>query len=99
MKKNLRLLLLGGSILVLVVNVEVLELVGVLALRDHAKPIAQLLLLQVLLREVLDVLLGEGDGRAHGELRLLPGDLDRVAKLASLAVHLDAIVKVLLLNC
>lgn len=77
-------------------NVEVLELVRVLALRDHAKPIAELLLLEVLLREVLDVLLGEGDAGDNSERRLLPGDPDRVAELTGLAVDLDAVVQVLL---
>ena len=59
---------------------------------------ACLLLLQVLLRQVLEVTLGEGDVRGDSHLRLVPRDRDHVTKVAGLARHLDAVLQKLLLR-
>jgi hypothetical protein len=70
-------------------------------LRDQAGRVrmaACLLLLQVLLRQVLEVTLGEGDVRGDSHLRLVPRDRDHVTKVAGLARHLNAVLQKLLLR-
>ena len=59
---------------------------------------ACLLLLQVLLRQVLEVTLGEGDVRCDSHLRLVPRHCYHVTKVAGLARHLDAVLQKLLLR-
>ena len=59
---------------------------------------ACLLLLQVLLRQVLEVTLGEGDVRCDRHLRLVPRHCYHVTKVAGLARHLDAVLQKLLLR-
>lgn len=51
-------------------NREVSHLVGVLVAGDHVQVVAELLLLEVLLRQVLEVALGERCLRCHGDTRL-----------------------------
>ncbi|KAB8338762.1 hypothetical protein FH972_021707 [Carpinus fangiana] len=85
-------------LLAIVDNVVEAELVVASAGADDAQPVAQLLLLQVLLGEVLEVAAGELlvgnnlDLAAVGALR----DLDGIAQVAGAAVDLDAVVEKLL---
>lgn len=83
--------LLSGSLNIL--NVEEANLVGRLAGGDDLEPITELLLLEELLDEILEVTLGEGSLGLDGDLGLLAVDLDVLAELTSLAVHLDAVVQ------
>jgi len=78
------------------VDVEVAELVGGLVGGDHVEVIAELLLLQVLLGEVLEVSLGEGGFSSDEKLGAVAGDGYCLAEHAGLAVDLDAVVKELL---
>lgn len=82
--------------LLAVLNVEVLEGVTLLALGEDAEVIAETLLLEVLLGEVLEVLLAvlHGGGDVEGVADEV--DLDLVAKLALLAVELNLGLEVLL---
>jgi hypothetical protein len=57
-------------------------------------PVTKLVLLQELFGEVLEVPLAEGNVRSHCDLRVsIPGELDAIAKLTSLALDLDTIVQ------
>ena len=71
------------------VDGEVPHLVGRLVRGDDVQVVAQLLLLQVLLREVLEVALGEGQLGRDDDLRLVDGQRDRVAEVARLAADLS----------
>jgi len=76
--------------------VEVAEFIAQLvgALGDDADEIAQVVFLQILLGEVLDVLLGEGQLGLDDDLvgvGLVRGDLDELAEVAGLAFNLDAL--------
>ena len=91
--------LLGILILIvrfLVVDLEVSELVAVLGVGNHTQPVSQVVLLQVLLGEVLQVSLGEGDVGGEGDLCLLPLHGELLAEVAGLASNLDALLEVLL---
>lgn len=77
-------------------DLEVSQFVGVLGTGNDVQEITKLLLLQVLLGQVLQVSLGEWKFSSDVNLSLLTGDLDLGAKVASLAVDLDAVVQVLL---
>ena len=75
---------------------EVAELVAelVAAIGNDADEIAQVVFLQVLLGEVLDVLLGEGElGRDDdlGGVVLVGGDLNLGSEVTGLALNLDAL--------
>jgi len=61
-----RLLLVIGSLVL--VDLEVSEGVGVLGGSDDSEEVLEVVLLQVLLGEVLEVSLGEGDGGGKDEL-------------------------------
>jgi hypothetical protein len=86
------LVLLGIS----TADLEVSQLVGVLAGRDDVQEITQLLLLEVLLGQVLQVSLGKGKLSLDVDLGLLAGDDDLGTEVASLVVDLDAVVEELL---
>jgi len=58
----------------------------------------RLLLFQVLLRQVLEVALGEGNVRGDRHLRLVPRDRHHVTKVARLSGDLDAVLQKLLLR-
>merc|ERR1711924_226417 len=75
-------------IIIIVRNVEVAKLVCALGGSDHMNIVAELLLLQVLLGQVLQVALGERWLGGHHDLGLLTVDLDLVAEVASLAADL-----------
>ena len=83
--------LLGILILIvrfLVVNLEVSELVAVLGVGNHTQPVSQVVLLQVLLGEVLQVSLGEGDVRGEADLGLNPLHHQILAEVVGLATNL-----------
>merc|ERR1740121_729678 len=81
------------SLVVLVlIDIEVPELVGCLVWRDDSEEVAELLHLQILLGQVLQIPLREGELWAHRDLGLVAGDGDLVTEVASLAIHLDPIL-------
>ena len=86
--------LLGGLLLVL--DVEVLERVGVLALGEDADPVTQVLLLEELLRQVLEVALAVGHRRRDAQDVFGERDLDLVGQLALAAVELRVLLEELL---
>ena len=91
--------LLGILILIvrfLVVDLEVSELIAVLGVGHNTEPVPEVVLLQVLLGEVLQVSLGEGDVGGEGDLSLLPLHGELLAEVAGLASNLDALLEVLL---
>jgi hypothetical protein len=81
-------------------NLEVLDGVGGLVGRHDTQPVAQLVLLEVLLGQVLQVALGDGKvGRAKRQLVAVAGDADfTFGQVVGAAIHLDAIAQVLLLR-
>ncbi|PAV62048.1 hypothetical protein WR25_11510 [Diploscapter pachys] len=84
--------------LVVLVDVEVAQLVGVLVDGHHAQPVTQSVLLQVSIFW-LDIPLGEGDLGDDRDLGLGDLDLDVVgSELTGLAVDLDARVEEVLLQ-
>jgi hypothetical protein len=74
-------------------DLEVSQLVRVLAVGNNVQEITKLGLLQELLGQVLQVSLGERKLSRYRHLGLVRGDFDLASKLASLAVDLDAVVK------
>lgn len=74
-------------------DLEVSQLVRVLAVGNNVQEITKLGLLQELLGQVLQVSLGERKLSRDRHLGLVRGDFDLASKLASLAVDLDAVVK------
>lgn len=85
-------------VIFLVLDLEVAQLVAVFAGGDDTQPIPQVVLLQVLLREVLQVPLAERHFRVHRQLHLLPFYADDVTKVVRLAVYLDTFLQVFLLQ-
>ena len=83
-------------ILIVLLDVVVAELIAVLARRDDPQPVAERLLLEVSLRQVLEVALGEAHVGSHGQLLVLGVDADLLAQLARLAVDLDVLCEELL---
>jgi hypothetical protein len=81
-------------LVILVVDLEVAELVGVLGRCHHAQPVPKVVLLQVLLRQVLKVALGERHRRRHDDLILLLGEGDVLAEVLGLSGNLDALLEV-----
>jgi hypothetical protein len=85
--------------LLLVADVEVAQVVGDLGVSDDANEVAQLVLLEELLGQVLQVALGELVLGHNGDLLALLGNRDQALQLTGLAaVDLDAVVQVLLLK-
>merc|ERR1712071_487233 len=81
-----------------VVEAEVLELVRVLGAGHHAQVVTQAVLLQVLLGQVLQVPLAHLDVVActDGDLALCTLNVQVLAKVLGLAIHLDAVMEELL---
>jgi hypothetical protein len=93
--KEFHLLIIIISILV--DNVEEAQFIDALAGADHPQPIAQLLFLEELLRQVLQVSPAEGDMRHNLDLAIADTlDFDLVAEVAGAAFDLDAVVQELL---
>jgi len=82
----------------IVSNVEVPQLIDIPVLVgcDNPEPIPHIVLLQVLLRQVLQVPLGEGTLRSDADLVFLAGDGDSATEDPSLSIDLDAVVEELL---
>ena len=80
----------------LVVDLEVSQLIGVFLVCDHPEPVSEVVLLQILLGEVLEISLGEGDVGGEYQLGLLPVKNDLLAEVLGLAGNLDALMKVFL---
>merc|ERR1719367_2406588 len=95
-QKRLDLLVILFLLIVVVVDLEVSQLVAVLGVGNHTKPIPQVVFLQVLLGEVLRGALGEGGGGGDGNLVLLPDEGDLLAEVVGFATHLDPLAQVLL---
>lgn len=93
--KNLLVILL--LLFFTLVDVEVLELEGLLVSGNDTEPVTELVLLQETLGEVLEVTLGERNVGSDGDLGIsTTGNLDGITKVVGAALDLDAIVKVLL---
>lgn len=91
--------LLGIVVLIVVgADSEVAQLVRVLFVGHHTDPVAQTVLLQVLLGQVLEVCLGKVNVGADNELQLGALEGDVVAQVVHLAVDLKAGLDVLLLR-
>ena len=94
--RNNLLFILGFLI---VGDVEVTELEGLLVGGNDAQPIADLVLLQELLGEVLQVALGEGNVGDNSDLVVgTARDHDGFTQVVGATLNLDAIVKELLLQ-
>ena len=79
-----------GSLFVsLLLNVEVPDLVGVLVAGHDIEELPERMLLEVLLGEVLQVSLGEGDAGADGDSLGVPSDSHVGAQMPCLVVDFD----------
>jgi hypothetical protein len=74
-----------------VVNIEISELVRLLAGGNNAQPITELLFLQVLLDQVFEVSLRKGGLGKNSDFSLLALELDSFTKSSSLSVNLDVL--------
>jgi hypothetical protein len=95
-QKKLTVLLLSASWLLLVVDSEVAQLVHIRLGSHHAQVVAQRLLLEVLLGQVLQVPLRERQLGCDDQLGALASDGDHLFQVSCLAVDLDAVVQELL---
>ena len=77
-----------------VVDVEELKLVLVLAGGDDSQVLTEVLLLEVLLGQVLEVSLGEGDLSLDDEGVLVLGNSDGLAEVSDHAINLDVLGEV-----
>merc|ERR1719334_862 len=84
------------SLLLVVVDLEVAQLVRVLGGRDDTQPVPELVLLQVLLGEVLQVSLREGNIRGYDQFRLLLFQHNVGPQVACLASNFNAFQQELL---
>jgi hypothetical protein len=81
-------------------NVVELERIVVFGGSNDTNPVPQAVLLQELFGEILEVSLGEGDVGGNGDFVVTIADnLDIFAKLADLALDLDAVVQKLFKVC
>ena len=60
-------------------NIEVLNLVGLLVLGDHIQEFSKAVLFQVFLGEVLKISLGEGNGGVDVDFCSVIGDFDLIS--------------------
>merc|ERR1719317_491663 len=77
----------------LIVDLEVSELVNVLTASHHSQPITQVVLLQVLLRQVFQVPLGEVDVGVDNNLVLSAFNCAGRSKIVYFPFHLDAVLQ------
>lgn len=84
--------LFGGLVLL---DIEVLDLVGLLVLGDDVEELPKAVLFQVFLGKVLEVPLGEGHGADDIDFRSVIGNFDLVSKFASLAINFDPLTQIL----
>ena len=83
-----------GFLVGFVVNLEVAELIGVLVGGNNSEVLAHLLFLKVLLREVLQVSLGEVNFSLDDNTVLVLGDGDCIGEVTSLTINLDLLGEV-----
>lgn len=88
-KRNLFLRSLGFLVLV---NVEVTELIRIFGRGNDVHEIAQLVLLQELLCQVLEVALAEMDVTNDGDLATVTLNFDGLTELTGFSVDLELIV-------
>ena len=81
-----------GSLVIL--NVEVSEFVVVLAGGNNSQVLLKVLLLQVLLGQVLEVSLGEGDGGLNDDGGRVLGDGDMGTEISGLTINLNVLLEV-----
>ena len=72
----------------LVVDLEVSQLIGVLGRCHHPQPVPEVVLLEVLLGEILQVSLGEGDVGGEADLGLDSLHHQLLSKVVGLATNL-----------
>ncbi|GMS97786.1 hypothetical protein PENTCL1PPCAC_19961, partial [Pristionchus entomophagus] len=88
------LVLVVGALILILVDVEVSELVSVLGGGDHTEPVTEGVALEVLLGEVLEVSLGEGNLGGENYAGLDDLNLDAAdSELAGLASDLDLLAE------
>ena len=85
----MRSLLIGALLL----DVEVLDLVSGLVDGDDVQELTEAVPLEVLLGEVLEVSLGEGDVGLDGDLLVVAANLDLLAEFAGFAVDFDSVLE------
>jgi hypothetical protein len=85
----MRSLLIGSLLL----DVEVLDLVGGLVDGDDVQELAETVPLEVLLGEVLEVSLGEGDVGLDGDFLVVAAHLDLLSQFAGFAVDFDSVLQ------
>ena len=98
MKQSGRSLVLLFFLILLVIDLEVSELIRVFRRGDDSQPVPQVVLLQVLLRQVLEVPFTELNLGTDHDLRLVALDRDGGAQIVRLAIDFDPLVKILLLQ-
>jgi hypothetical protein len=82
------------SVVVVLVDVEVTELVGGFVRSDNVKVITELILLQVLFGQVLQVSLGERRLSINRDLGLIERNLHTLTEVGKFAIDFDALLKI-----
>lgn len=85
----MRSLLIGALLL----DVEVLDLIGGLVDGDDVQELTETVSLEVLFGEVLEVSLGEGDIGLNGDFLVVAAHLDLLSELAGFAVDFDPVLE------
>ncbi|GMT25226.1 hypothetical protein PFISCL1PPCAC_16523, partial [Pristionchus fissidentatus] len=88
------LVLVVRALILILVDVEVSELISVLGRSHHTEPVTEGVALEVLLGEVLEVSLGEGDLRGEDNAGLVDLNLDAAdGELTGLSSDLDLLAE------
>merc|ERR1719154_71621 len=83
-------------LLLFIVDLEIAELVAVFCGCYNTEPVTEIVLLQILLRQVLEISLGECNVGSHNQLGFGSLNSDVVAEVSSFTIDLDPVMKVLL---
>ena len=75
-------------------DVEVLDLVGIFAVCDDVEELSETVSLEVLLGEVLEISLGEGDVSSDGDLFVFALDIDCASEFSSSSVDFDSLSEI-----
>lgn len=86
-------LLFSNFLFIILVNVEVTELISVLGRGNNVHEIAQLVLFQELLGQVLEVTFAEVDVSEDGDFAAVALDFDGGAELTGFTVDLELVVQ------
>merc|ERR1719265_1755124 len=78
---------------ILFVDVKIPQFVRSFGHRHHTEKVAQLLLLQIFLAQILEVTLGKWCLRVDGNGRLVPRDNNGLSQISGFVSHLDAILE------